>query len=407
MSQHVSIPADGSVVGFVDSNMGHDLETKQTTRYTGLCNIPNQLHITSLREGFALTVMVVGESGLGKSTLINSMFNAGVYRTEEEKKIPPTMHIESSTVKLEEKGVKLELTVIDTPGYGELIDNSGLIDHIVREVELRNSTHMENEGRVRRSTKRKDTRVHACLYVVQADLSGLKRLDVEFLLKMHKIVNIIIVVAKADTLKPSEMAAIKASIRADIDKYNIEVYIPHAAFDPKDDLEDVDILTYENHMPFAVFSSTYKVMVDGVETFGREYPWGTITVADEKISDHFRLRNMLVCTHMLDLIDRTNILYEQHRTDELIKLGVTNTTSLLREFKLKGSKLQEQLQAIEDMSHKLIENVQRNAAVQYDEAKALYSNSYNDLLELLSKEKEKLKAYEILNESSSRLVQSS
>lgn len=34
-----------------------------------------------------------------------------------------TVKIESSTVEIEERGVKLRLTVVDTPGYGDGMDN--------------------------------------------------------------------------------------------------------------------------------------------------------------------------------------------------------------------------------------------------------------------------------------------
>lgn len=34
------------------------------------------------------------------------------------------MEIETSTVEIEERGVKLKLTVVDTPGFGDSLDNS-------------------------------------------------------------------------------------------------------------------------------------------------------------------------------------------------------------------------------------------------------------------------------------------
>ena len=37
--------------------------------------------------------------------------------------IKQTVQIESSTVEIEERGVRLRLTVVDTPGYGDAIDN--------------------------------------------------------------------------------------------------------------------------------------------------------------------------------------------------------------------------------------------------------------------------------------------
>lgn len=38
--------------------------------------------------------------------------------------IEKTVKIDVSTVEIEERGVKVRLTVVDTPGYGDAIDNT-------------------------------------------------------------------------------------------------------------------------------------------------------------------------------------------------------------------------------------------------------------------------------------------
>jgi len=42
---------------------------RKLTGFVGFANLPNQWHRKSVRKGFNFNVMVVGESGLGKSTL--------------------------------------------------------------------------------------------------------------------------------------------------------------------------------------------------------------------------------------------------------------------------------------------------------------------------------------------------
>ena len=45
----------------------------------GFSSLPDQIYRKSLRKGFNFVVLVLGESGLGKSTLINSLFLTDVY----------------------------------------------------------------------------------------------------------------------------------------------------------------------------------------------------------------------------------------------------------------------------------------------------------------------------------------
>lgn len=68
---------------------------------------------------------VLGQSGLGKSTFINSLFLAEVHDSKpHQMTIPTTVKIESKSVCLMENDVKLYMTFVDTPGFGDAIDNS-------------------------------------------------------------------------------------------------------------------------------------------------------------------------------------------------------------------------------------------------------------------------------------------
>jgi len=87
------------------------------------------------------TLYNAGESGLGKSTLMNSMFLADIYSAEypgPSHRIKKTVQVETTKVLLKENGVNLTLTVVDTPGFGDAVDNSNwLVDPL---TELHNLT---------------------------------------------------------------------------------------------------------------------------------------------------------------------------------------------------------------------------------------------------------------------------
>ncbi len=45
----------------------------------GFSSLPEQVHRKSLKKGFEFTLLVIGDSGLGKSTLVNSLFMTELY----------------------------------------------------------------------------------------------------------------------------------------------------------------------------------------------------------------------------------------------------------------------------------------------------------------------------------------
>ncbi|KAL1449196.1 hypothetical protein WDU94_000415 [Cyamophila willieti] len=202
------------------------IPSKEVDGYIGFANLPNQVFRKAVKKGFEFTLMVVGESGLGKSTLINSMFLSDIYSAEHpgpSLRIKKTVNVETSRCLLVENNVKLSLTVVDTPGFGDAVNNSDCWQPVIDYIESRYDEYLNAESRVVRSHG-PDTRVHACLYFIAPSGHGLKPLDVEFMQRLHDKVNIIPVIAKSDTMTPEECASFKKQILSEIAQHKIEIY---------------------------------------------------------------------------------------------------------------------------------------------------------------------------------------
>ena len=78
-------------------------------------------------------------------------------------------------------------------------------------IENRYEDYLNCESRVNRKLL-VDSRVHACLYFIAPSGHGLKPLDIELMKKLHDKVNIIPVLAKADTMTPEECAHFKKQV---------------------------------------------------------------------------------------------------------------------------------------------------------------------------------------------------
>ncbi|XP_063752028.1 septin-5-like isoform X2 [Eleginops maclovinus] len=289
----------------------------QEKAYVGFATLPNQVQRKTVKKGFTFTLMVAGESGLGKSTLINSLFLTDLYKDRKvpnaQERINQTVEIVKHTLSIEEKGIKLRLTIIDTPGFGDSINETDSWNPIEEYIDKQFEQYFRDESGLNRRNIQ-DNRVHCCLYFISPHGHGLRPLDVMCMKALHHKVNVVPVVAKADSLTEAEVERKKMKIKEQIEQFGINIYrLPECDSDEDEDLKKHDQLL-KGSIPFAVIGSNVQVESDGHKFRGRVYPWGVVEVENPAHSDFMLLRNMLVKTHMQDLKDQTGEThYENYR----------------------------------------------------------------------------------------------
>lgn len=299
----------------------------------------------NVKKAIQFTVMVTGSSGTGRTTFVNSLcghsvLNKGHHRSNSDTSsvkfqtyekpefdpakahIEPGIHIVPYTTEIDEEdgGNRISLTIVDTPGFGDNIDNEKCFEEILKYLESQYDEVLAEESRIRRNPRFRDNRVHVLLYFIEGTGHGLRELDIQLMKRLSLRVNIIPVIGRADSMTPTELAAAKKMTMEDIEYYNIPIY--NFPYDPQeDDTETIEENSaLRSMLPFAIVTSDEFHTINGESVRARKYPWGIVNVEDFDHSDFVTLRSAILGSHMADLKDLTQeYLYENYRTEKLSK----------------------------------------------------------------------------------------
>jgi hypothetical protein len=192
-----------------------------------------------IKRGFTFNILVMGETGVGKSTLMDSLFKRpleDVTHTHDAKSVGCQVF----THDLEEGGVKLKLTIVHSTGFGDQLDRQQSPESLVGYIQTQFERYLQEELKTSRNLWRlHDSRIHACLYLLQPNGHSLKSLDLVTMRAIHdKVrsacdvlarpvvhnegvvvilltsqVNLIPVVAKADAITKAELLEFKQTVR--------------------------------------------------------------------------------------------------------------------------------------------------------------------------------------------------
>ncbi|KAK3696473.1 hypothetical protein QZH41_002435 [Actinostola sp. cb2023] len=183
--------------------LGADGRQLRLAGHVGFDSLPDQLVNKSVNRGFAFNILCIGETGIGKSTLMDCLFKTS-FEGEPHSHHLPGVQIEHHSYNLKESNVRLKLTVVDTVGYGDQINKD----------------------------------------------NSLKSLDLMCMKKLDKKVNIIPVIAKSDTIARAELIHFKNKIMEELESNGVEIYKFPTDDETVAEMNNAMNLKNENHCDF-------------------------------------------------------------------------------------------------------------------------------------------------------------
>ncbi|TRY73053.1 hypothetical protein TCAL_11749 [Tigriopus californicus] len=259
------------------------LRTMALGGHVGFDSLPDQLVNKAVHGGFTFNILSIGETGLGKSTLMDSLFNTA-FEAGPSTHQEPWVKLKAHTYELEESNVKLKLTLCDTVGYGDQVNKEDSFKSIVNYIDAQFENYLQEELKIKRNLNTfHDSRIHVCLYFVTPNGHGLKSIDLVCMKKLDTKVNIIPIIAKADTVNKQELSKFKAKIMSELLNNGVQIY----QFPENDDTIASTNKSMNSQLPFAVVGSTEFVKVGQKTMRARQYPWGVMGFTDSEKPSSF------------------------------------------------------------------------------------------------------------------------
>jgi len=372
-------------------SLGQDGRTLPLQGHVGFDSLPDQLVNKCVNLGFDMNILCVGETGIGKSTLMDCLFKANFDDTVHSHK-SPGVEISEHIYNLKEGNVKLRLAIVDSVGYGDQINKENSFKPLVDYIDEQFENYLQEELKIKRDLVTfHDSRIHVCLYFLVPTGHSIRSLDLVTMKALDKKCNIIPIIAKSDTVSKSELDTFKANIMEELRANDVEIY----TF-PTDDETVAEVNKDMNEMmPFAVVGSREDVKVGETVVRGREYPWGVVEIENELHCDFVKLREMLIRTNMEDLREVTHRKhYELYRRGKLKQMGITDDgahpVSLQETYEQKRAEHLDELQRIENEMRQNFVNKVREKDLELKRNEKELAAKYEGLRKENNEEKKRL-----------------
>ncbi|EAS04011.2 septin protein (macronuclear) [Tetrahymena thermophila SB210] len=280
-----------------------------------------------LKKTISLNIIVIGKTGIGKSTFIEAFLNEKFEKLNNEIR-PTTIDIIEKKAVRKENGITLNLNMIDTPGYDADTQiaqwQQKIIGYITSKFEKFKQVKKEQDNKdASKQQEIQDQRVHGCLYFLCGP--RINKVDLDNLKKLQEYVSIIPILARGDSYTPEEVKQYKKQLRNDADQNKIFFFDPQEVFqDQPEKLNKLLKSPFGSVPPFLIISSIKQIQKSENQVFyGREYKWGICDIKNPEHSDFMLLYTSLIgyfSTKLIKLADvYQNSYFNQKKKQQKIK----------------------------------------------------------------------------------------
>lgn len=307
----------------------------------GVSNLPNLKYSSVCQNGIDFNIMTVGSHGLGKSSFINGLFNLNLLNTEIQNS---DFHVTTCTII--ENQFKTNISITEVDRIGDKANNEKCWTPIIKYLHDLYKDYLNKEQHNVRSLVQ-DKRIHICFYFLEPNCSFIKPVDLQTMKEISKYCNLIPVVSKSDFLNEKQKQECFDFLRVTLEQNSIIVFEEKC-------LKRGNISNFTP--PFFI------VCPDSGLNTSRTYPWGTLDIQNLVTNDLYRLRDQLINKNIIELIKRTEEIYDIFRATLLYECIDKQASKCLNKEMINcalSKEIENDEKSIQEMKERILEKKNR------------------------------------------------